>query len=59
MKKKKEAQPMTLRMEKSLFDRLEAFCDDSGQTKTAAIERSLIMYLNYYEPRLKELKEEK
>lgn len=36
-------------IETSLYQRLEALCDDAGQTKTVAVERALAAYLDYYE----------
>lgn len=44
----KETKPCSIRMEKQTFERLEKFCEDSGQTKTIAIERALNMYMDDY-----------
>ncbi len=47
---KKDNVPVSLRIEKELFDRLNQFCKDSGQPKTVAMERALTMYIDdYYE----------
>ena len=47
---KKDNVPVSLRIEKELFDRLNQFCEDSGQSKTVAMERALTMYIDdYYE----------
>jgi predicted DNA-binding protein len=47
---KKDNVPVSLRIEKELFDRLNQFCEDSGQPKTVAMERALTMYIDdYYE----------
>ena len=45
---KKDNVPVSLRMEKDLFERLNQFCEDSGQPKTVAMERALDMYMNDY-----------
>ena len=42
---KKDNVPVSLRIEKELFDRLNQFCEDSGQPKTVAMERALTMQL--------------
>ena len=54
-KKTKESKPFSIRMDKSTFDRLEAFCEDSGQSKTLAIERAINMYINDYDAKMKKL----
>lgn len=47
---KKDNVPVSLRIEKELFERLNQFCEDSGQPKTVAMERALTMYIDdYYE----------
>ena len=48
-KKTKESVPMSLRMEKETFERLNSFCEDSGQTKTTAIERAINRYIDEYD----------
>lgn len=45
---KKESKPVTIRMAKPVFDSLEEYCDDSGQSKTTAIERALKSYIKEY-----------
>ena len=45
---KKDNVPVSLRIEKELFDRLNQFCEDSGQPKTVAMERALTMYIDDY-----------
>lgn len=51
---KKEAVNVCLRMSKDINDMLEQHCEDSGQTKTAAIERALKMYIADYRQRMGE-----
>ena len=49
MKTKKCSYPVSIRMNRELFDRLSTFCDESGQSKTKAIERALSNYIDEYE----------
>ncbi len=46
---KKASHPITIRMEQDLFDRMEDFCERSGQPKTVAIERALTEYIDNYD----------
>ena len=47
---KKDNVPVSMRLEKGIFEKLSKFCEDSGQPKTVAVERALEMYIdNYYE----------
>lgn len=46
---KKESSPVTIRMDKKVYNRLNAFCERSGQPKTTAIERALSEYIDNYE----------
>ena len=36
-------------MEQTVFDRLCWYCEQSGQTKTVAIERAVMRYIDEYE----------
>ena len=45
---KKDNHPMTVRLATPIFERLEQFCEDSGQAKTVAMERALTMYMDDY-----------
>lgn len=47
--KEKSYRAVTFRMETTLADRLDAFCDMSGQTKTFAITKALANYIDNYE----------
>lgn len=52
-RQKKDHHAITLRLASPVYDRLTEFCEDSGQTKTTAIERALVMYMdNYYEKQM-------
>lgn len=46
---KKESRPFNIKMSAELYDRLEKYCDEMGQTKTTAVERILADALNRYE----------
>ena len=47
---RKDNVPVSFRLERTVFDKLNQFCEDSGQAKTVAIERALGMYIDdYYE----------
>ena len=48
-KPRKESQPLSIRMEQNLHDRLTLFCDRSGQSKTTAMERALTQYIDEYD----------
>ena len=44
-------------MKQKVYERLEALCEDAGQTKTVAVERALALYLEDYEEKQKLLRE--
>lgn len=48
-RQKKDAQPISVKMDKATFDRLEAYCERAGQTKTVAIERALNKLIDEYD----------
>ena len=54
---KKNGTYLNVCIETSIYDRLEALCDDAGQTKTVAVERALTAYLDNYEEKQRKLKE--
>ena len=59
---KKEGTYLNVRIETSIYDRLEKFSEDAGQTKTVAVERALMAYMDDYEEKqrlLKKLEETK
>lgn len=53
---KKDGVAFSIRMEKDIFERLEKYCEESGQSKTVAMERALAMYIDDYEKRQKIVK---
>ena len=44
----KESIPFTMRMDTEVAERLVRFCDDSGMSKTAAVERALTAYFDAF-----------
>ncbi len=47
--KEKESRAISVRLNAAVVDRLEAYCETSGQTKTLAIERALNMFIDNYD----------
>ena len=45
---RKDNVPVSFRLERTVFDKLNQFCKDSGQAKTVAIERALVMYIDFF-----------
>ncbi len=46
---RKDNVPVSFRMERTVFDKLSQFCEDSVQAKTVSMERALEMYIaDYY-----------
>ena len=56
---KKNTAPVSFRIAVEVNERLEKFCQDSGQSKTVAVERALAMYIDDYEAKMKKLSEDK
>ena len=54
---RKNGKYLNVCIEAPIYERLEALCDDAGQTKTVAVERALTLYLDEYEEKQKMLKE--
>ena len=54
---KKNGTYLNVCIEKPIYKRLVALCDDAGQTKTVAVERALTAYLTDYEEKQRRLKE--
>lgn len=53
---KKNGTYLNVCIETSIYERLEALCEDAGQTKTVAVERALIAYLDDYAETQRKLK---
>ena len=45
---KKNGTYLNVCIETSIYDELTQFCDEDGQTKTVAVERALLEYLENY-----------
>lgn len=54
---KKNGTYLNICIETPIYHRLETLCQDAGQTKTVAVERALIAYLDDYEEKKKLLKQ--
>lgn len=52
---KKDNVPVSVRLEKGIFEKLSKFCEDSGQPKTVAVERALEMYIDDYYEKMSEI----
>lgn len=46
---KNDAQPISIKMDKTTFDRLEAYCKHAGQPKMVAIECAFKKLINEYD----------
>ncbi len=46
---KKNGTYLNVCIETSLYRRIESLCKEAGQTKTVAVERALLAYLEEYE----------
>ena len=50
--KTKEYKPLTVRMDAAVYDRLDEYIQESGQSKTVAIERALTMFIDDYDKKM-------
>ncbi len=50
---KKDNTPTSFRLATDVYERLEKFCEESGQSKTVAVERAITMYIDDYEAKMK------
>ena len=57
--KMKYSHPFSIRMEDSIYERLTKFCEESGQSKTTAVERAVMMYIDDYEEKQKKLSKDR
>lgn len=53
-KQKKESKPCSLRMEATLYERLDEFCQETGISKTAVLEKGAIAFMDNYISKMKE-----
>lgn len=56
-RRKKDGTYLNVYIETAIYEKLEALCEDAGQTKTVAVERALMLYLDAYEEKQKKLRE--
>lgn len=49
---RKESHPFSIKMDAETYERLQAYCEKSGQSKTIAIERAVNMFIDYYEQKI-------
>lgn len=54
---KKNGTYLNVCIESKIYQRLDCFCDEAGQTKTVAVERALLEYICNYEKKQKLLRE--
>ena len=54
---KKNGTYLNVCIEKPIYERLESLCADAGQTKTIAVERALMRYLDDYEEKQRILRQ--
>ena len=48
-RQKKDGYPVTVRMDRQVYDRLNNYCDRAGQSRTLAIERAVQQYIDEYD----------
>ena len=53
-RKKKDAKILNIKLDREIHEQLEKFCEESGLTKTIAVERILQHYFQEYFKRSKE-----
>lgn len=61
-RQKKDGTYLNVRIETAIYERLKEFSEESGQSKTFAVERALMAYMDDYEEKqrlLKKLEETK
>lgn len=56
-RQKKNGTYLNVCIETPIYERLERLCVDAGQTKTVAVERALIAYLDDYNMKQQKLRE--
>lgn len=55
-RQKKDGTYLNVRIETTIYERLEEFSEESGQSKTFAVERALMAYMDDYEEKQRLLK---
>ena len=54
---KKNGTYLNVCIESNIYEKLEILCKEAGQTKTVAVERAIMAYLDDFEKKQKMLKE--
>ena len=54
---KKNGVYLNVCIDKPIYERLVQLCEDAGQTKTIAVERALLLYMEDYEKKQTKLRE--
>lgn len=52
---KKDAKILNIKLDTSIYNRLESYCNDLGQTKTTAVERILKQHFDEYDKGRKQI----
>ena len=52
---KKESHPFSIKMDSEVYARLEVYCEQSGQSKTVAIERAVKMFIDDYDEKMRRI----
>ncbi|MCR5755411.1 MAG: hypothetical protein K6G30_11460 [Acetatifactor sp.] len=55
-RQKKDGTYLNVRIETAIYERLEEFSEESGQSKTFAVERALMAYMDDYKEKQRILK---
>lgn len=53
---KKDAKTLNIKLDREIHEKLERFCEESGQSKTVAVERFLNRALNEYFSRAEDMR---
>ena len=48
-KKTKDSVPVSMRLDRTVYEKLRAYAEDKGQTYTTALERIIMAYFNEQE----------
>ena len=54
-REKKDAVPVAIKMDREIYERLTAFCEESGMPKTVAIERAIAVFTEDWNKKQKAL----
>ena len=54
---KKDSVAITVKLDREIFELLSKFAEDSGQSKTIAVERAIKMYVDDYYEKMEKVSE--